>query len=197
MDANDAVYNTNKFDGIFTQYQKYIVDGTIPSGQTFNIPAGDISPANSIVYLESMKTRQDDYLDILGDTEKAFYIDQQWADAYEQYLTTVGASSTDGVSYIQNGVRVRAYKGIPIFVNKLFRPVLKQITGDASPHFGILTLRGNFIFATDKNYGEGPDLNVALKVWYDWDELTWKYLNVLKAGTAIALPENSVLALPE
>lgn len=196
VDNANATYNTNKFDGIFTQYSKYVADGTIPSDQTMSIPDAVITPANAKLYLQNMLDAQDDLLDILADGEKAFYIDKAWANAYEDYLIATGATNGEAVNYVQDGIKVRAYKGIPIFTNQLFNPVLKQITGDANPHLGILTLRGNFIFATDKNYGEGPNLDTALKVWYDWDELTWKYLNVLKAGTAIGLPQHSVLALP-
>lgn len=196
VDAADARFNTNKFDGVYKKYQQHIETGRVPSGQTFNIADGVINTANSVVYLESMISKQDELLELMGDNEKAFYIDQQWANAYEDYLIATGATNGEAMNFVQDGIKVRAYKGIPIFVNKLFRPALKQITGDANPHLGILTLRGNFIFGTDKNYGEGPDLDTALKVWYDWNSLQWKYLNVMKAGTEIALPEHSVLALP-
>lgn len=198
VDATNAAWNTDKFDGIFKQYARYIDDGTISSSQTFNIANGDITPNNAKAYLQSMLDKQDELLgDVLADSEKAFYIDKQWANAYEDYLIATGATNGEAVNYVQDGINVRAYKGIPIFVNKIFRPVLKQITGDSSPHFGILTLRGNFIFATDSSYGEGPNLDQALIIRYDWDELQWKWQNFLKAGTAIALPEHSVLALPE
>lgn len=194
--ATGDSWNVNKFDGIFKQYANYIADGTIPSGQTFNVADGAISAANSVVHLESLITKQDELMDMLPDNQKAFYLDKQWVDAYEQYLIQTGATNGLAVNYVQDGIAVRAYKGIPIFMNPIFKPVLKQITGDANPHLGILTLRGNFVYATDKNYGEGPNLNEAFKVWYDWDELTWKYVMFLKAGTGIALPEHSVLALP-
>lgn len=196
IDAQGASWNTNKFDGIYTQYAKYIADGTIPGGQTFNIDAGDITPANAKAHLQSLYERQDELLDLLADSEKAFYIDKQWAQGYEDYLIATGATNGEAVNYVQDGIKVRAYKGIPIFVNQIFKPVLKQITGDASPHLGILTLRGNFIFATDSSYGEGPNLDQAMIVRYDWAKLMWEWMQFLKAGTQIALPEHSALALP-
>lgn len=195
VDAEGAEWNTNKFDGIYTQYKKYIADGTVPAAQTFNVPTTDISPQNAKDYLENMFSRQDAWLEMEDDSRKAFYIDRQWANAYEDYLIATGATNGEAVNYVQDGIRVRAYKGIPIFVNKIFKPVLSQIAAPKS-HLGILTLRGNYIFATDKNYGEGPNLNEAFKIWYDWNSLTWKYVTFLKAGTQIALPEHSVLALP-
>lgn len=186
----------NKFDGIFKQYANAITAGRLPSSQTLSIPNAVISASNSVAYLESMISKQDELMDLMADSEKAFYIDRQWARAYEDYLIATGATNGEAVNYVQDGIKVRAYKGIPIFVNNMFAPGLKMITGDANPHWGILTLRGNFIFATDKSYGEGPNLDVAFKVWYDWDELLWKFANFLKAGVAIGLPEHSVLALP-
>lgn len=196
VDAGGADWNTNKFDGIYTVYNKYIADGIIPAGQTMNITNAEITPANAKQYLQDMLDARDPLMEMMADNQVAFYIDKQWADAYEDYLIATGATNGEAVNYVQDGIKVRAYKNIPIFVNKIFKPVLKQITGNQNPHLGILTLRGNFVFATDSKYGEGPNLDVALKVWYDWDELSWKYLNVFKAGTQIALPEHSVLALP-
>lgn len=186
----------NKFDGIFKQYAQAVASGRVPSSQHFTIPNAVINASNAVAYLESMIQKQDELMGLMADTEKAFYIDKQWADAYEDYLIATGATNGLAVNYVQDGITVRAYKGIPIFVNKMFQPGLKLMTGDTNPHWGILTIRGNFIFATDKSYGEGPNLDVAFKVWYDWDELLWKFANFLKAGTAIALPEHSVLALP-
>lgn len=192
-DPND--FNVNQFDGIFTQYKKYVAAGVIPGGQTFNIPSGNISAANAQVYLENLYANQDSLMNIMLDSDKAFYIDKKWADAYEAYLVATGQTSSEAVNFVQDGIKVRAYKGIPIFVNPFFNPVLNQIFGTGA-HFGVLTLRGNFVYGTDENYGTGPDGDEALVVWYDYNEDTWKYRTALKSGTQVALPEHSVLALP-
>lgn len=188
-------FNVNKFDGIYTQYGKYAVNGKLPASQTTNIPNAAISASNSKVYLDSMFSKMDPLLRLMPRSDLAFYLDQDWADAYEDYLIASGQGDSKSVNYIQDGIAVRAYKGIPIFVNPFFNPVLTQIVGDNS-HFGILTIRGNFVFATDKDYGTGPDGDQALVVWYDWDKDTWKWRTALKGGTQIALPEHSVVAFP-
>lgn len=195
VEAAGAQWSTNKFDGIFTHFKQNIASGVIPSNQTFNIPNGAISAANSVVYLEQMFQNRDDFMRILLNGELAFTIDEEWSNAYEAYLISTGMNTVASANYIQDGIQVRAYKGIPIFVNKYFNPILKQITG-ADAHFGTLTLRGNYMFATDSSYGEGPNLDEALRVWYSNDDLAWKYLQVMKAGTAIIAPESSVVALP-
>lgn len=195
VDANGAKWSTRLFDGIYTMYIKYVANGKIPAAQTFNIPNAIISPANSAVYLENLYAKQDEMMELLDDSEKAIYLDKDWYSAYESYLLTTGVGESDATNYIQDGIKTRAYKGIPIFVNKVFKPTLKQIVG-ANAHFGILTLRGNFMFATDKEYGEGPNLNIALNIWYDWNTLQFKWAYFVKAGTNIALPEHSVLGLP-
>lgn len=192
--ANDA-WSHNIYDGIYTQYKKYVADGTIPGAQTFNIPNAAITPANSVTYLQNLLDKQDELLELMDDSEKAIYIDKDWSDAYRDYLIGTATYNTNATSFIVNGVTMMAYKGIPIFVNKFAKPILNQIVA-ANAHFGYLTLRGNFVFATDDSYGEGPSGNQALVVWYDYDEMTWKYQLFLKAGTQIALPEHSVLALP-
>jgi hypothetical protein len=188
-------FNTNKFDGIYTQYGKYVTSGRIPGGQTFNIPNATISASNSAVYLQSLYDRMDPLMKLLPRNELAIYIDRDWADAYENYLVATGQTSSEAVNFVQDGIKVRAFKGIPIFVNPFFNPILTQIVA-ADAHFGVLTIRGNFVFATDKTYGTGPDGDQALVIWYDWDEDTWKWRTALKAGTQIALPEHSTLAFP-
>jgi hypothetical protein len=188
----DDPWAVSEFDGVITQLIKYIEAGVIPASQTDTITAGAITPANAKLYLQEMYEK----LRLYPDGEKAFYIDQQWADAYEEYLIQTGATNGLAVNYVQDGITVRAYKGIPIFVNRIFAPVLRQTTGDDIPHLGLLTIRGNFIFGTDSSYGEGPNLNEALKIWYDWNTLEWKWLMFLKAGTQVFLPQHVVIYLP-
>lgn len=192
-DPND--FNVNQLDGIFTQYKKYVTGGVIPGNQTFNIPAGNISASNAAVYLENLYANQDSLMNVMLDTDKAFYIDKKWSDAYEAYLVASGQGSNEAANFTINGIKGRAYKGIPIFVNPFFNPVLNQVVGNGA-HFGVLTLRGNFVFGTDQSYGTGPDGNEALVVWYDYFDDTWKWRTALKGGTQIALPEHSCLALP-
>ena len=193
--ADPDAFNTNKFDGIYTQYGKYLTSGRLPAGQTFNVPNAVISAANANTYLQSLYDKQDMLMKQMPKAEKAFFIDQDWSDAYEKYLVASGQGSSESANFTQDGIKVRAFNGIPIFVNPFFNPVLNQIVG-ADAHFGVLTLRGNFVFATDKTYGTGPDGDQALVVWYDWDEDTWKWRTALKAGTQIALPEHSTVAFP-
>lgn len=193
--SDEEAFNVNQFDGIYTMYAKYIASGRIPGSQTFNIPNAPISAANAQVYLENLYSRMDPLMKLMPRTDLAFFIDRDWADAYENYLISTGQGDSQSVNYVQDGIKVRAYKGIPIFVNPFFNPILTQIVG-ANAHFGVLTLRGNFVFGTDKSYGTGPDGDQALVIWYDWDEDTWKWRTALKAGTQIALPEHSTLALP-
>lgn len=194
-DSDPEHFNTNKFDGIYTQYGKYIASGKVPAGQTFNIPNAVINAANSKVYLENLYSKQDALMNLMPRADKAIYIDQQWADAYEDYLIATNQGDSQSANFVQDGLKVRAYKGIPIFVNPFFNAVLNQIVG-ANAHFGILTLRGNFVFATDKDYGDGPNGDEALVIWYSYDENVWKWRTAMKAGTQIALPEHSVLGLP-
>lgn len=194
-DADPDQFNVNEIDGVFTQYKKYVANGKIPGAQTFNVPNATMSAANSAVYLESLYSKMDPLMKVMMRDELMFQIDRDWADAYEAYLIATNQVDSATANFVQDGIKVRAYKGIPIFVNPFFNPILAQTIG-ANAHFGVLTLRGNFVFATDKEYGTGPNGDEALVVWYSWDEDTWKWKTALKAGTQIALPEHSVLAFP-
>lgn len=194
-DSDPDHFNTNQFNGIYTLYGKYIADGTIKGSQTFNIPNGTISAANALTYFQHLYSTMSPLMRLQPRTDLAFYVDRDWADAYEDYLISTGQQTTAGASYTQDGITVRAYKSIPIFVNEYFNPILNQIVAEGA-HFGILTVRGNFVFATDDSYGAGPDANQALVVWYSYDEDVWKWRTAMKAGTQIGLPQLSSLALP-
>ena len=93
------------------------------------------------------------------------------------------------------GIKTLSYKGVAILPEPLWTPVIKEIKAGTIGYAAVLTIRGNFIFATDDSYGEGEDGNTALEVWYDTEMMTWKYRMFLKVGTQIALPEYIVYAL--
>lgn len=186
-------WNTNKIDGVYTILAKMAASRDLPSAQTMNIPNGDISASNAKAYLESMYKKMSPLMKLVPKDALGFYIDQEWADAYEDYLISVGSTDSAGVNFVQDGIKVRAYKGIPIFSNPFWNPILNQIAS-ADAHFGVLTFRGNFIFATDKTYGAGPNADQALVVWYDYETDSWKWKTKMKAGTQVALIDQAVVA---
>lgn len=193
--ANDpaGIWNWNTFDGIFKHYAKFIADGVIPAAQTFALADGAITPQNAYDYLNSAWNKQDIFLKHMGDNMKAFYVSQSIYDAYEQFLILTGGAY-NVQSYI-NGIPALKFKRIAILPEPTWDPIMAALNGSAA-HAIVLTIRGNFVFATDKNYGERtPDGIQALRVWYSDDTLTWKYANFLKAGTGIAYPEHTVLAI--
>jgi len=132
----------------------------------------------------------------MEDLDLGFYIDYRWAHAYSRYLTGAGVQTVKAIDYIQNGVPVMDFEGIPIFVNRLWNPVLRKlnkVSGTLTEaHMGILTIRKNLCFGTDKNYGGGPLLNQAFEVYYDWHDRQWKVVMDLVAGTEIIAPQHVV-----
>lgn len=186
-------YSWNAYDGIFTKIASYIITGRIPAGQHVSIPAGDITPADAYALLQDMYDRQDEIMDTEADSNKAFYVNKKLAKAYERYLQSVGNGSCCGVEYIQNGIPTLSFEGIPIYVEPLWDSVLKALNGGTQAHAAILTLRGNFIFGTDKSYGGGPNLNQGLRVWWSDDDEVWRYKMYLAAGTELIAPQHMVV----
>lgn len=191
-------YSTNVFDGVFKWIKRYITDGSIPSSQSITISGavdyyGGSGPADAHALLKSMFEKQPVLMSSLPDSEKAFYLSKQIADAYEDYLIAVG-STNGNISYTQDGIRSMKFKGIPILEEHLWTPVITQIKGSAG-YAAVLTVRGNFVFATDKNFGEGEDGKTALEVFYDKVSKKFFYQMFMKAGTQIALPDFIVVAL--
>jgi hypothetical protein len=126
----------------------------------------------------------------------AYYVSPEIYEGYRQYLVTTGSGNTSYITDVVTGRETPGYNGIRIFEEPLWTPTITDIKGSAG-YAAILTVRGNFIFATDKNYGEdnGTGKDVALIIWYDQEHFTWKYMMFLKAGTQIALPEFVVYAI--
>lgn len=193
-------WSTNIFDGIFKWINFYINAGLIPAGQTIAIPNGydyyaGGGPLAAYQLFKSMYEKQPVLMKAWSKNDKAFYSSEEIASAYEDYLIATGATSGN-IEIIKNGDKQLRYKGIPILVEPLWTPVITEIKG-AAGYAVILTVRGNFVFATDKNYGEGEDGKTALEVFYDQKEMQFYYRIFMKAGTQIALPEFMVVALSE
>lgn len=192
----NAQYSTNIFDGIFKWIKKYITGGVITADQTFQIPDGvnyTTNPELAYNLIESMANAQGVLMDSFSDDQKAFYVTKELARGYAKYLKLFGKEA-DGYILLTNGIKQLAYDGIPILVEPLWSPVIKELKGSVG-HAAILTLRGNFVFGTDSSYGEGEDGHTALEVWYEKKDMQWYYRLFLKAGTQIALPEFIIVAL--
>lgn len=193
--VNNA-WSTNIFDGVFKWLKRYTTAGVIPAAQTIAIADGtdySATPANAYNLIKSMYDKQPILMYSFEDGQKAYYVSKEIARGYEDYL--IAAGITNGfITDVQTGLKTLAYKGIPILEEPIWTPIITEIKGSAG-YAAVLTLRGNFVFATDKNYGEGEDGKTALEVWYEKKDMMWYYRIFMKAGTQIALPEYVVYAL--
>lgn len=198
-DASDD-FSTTVFDGAFKWIWKYIDSSVIPSEQTFTIANGESftdagGPQAAYDVLTELYVAQPLLMGQFTDDQKAFYVSKEIADGYEKYLA-VTATAQGNIQYLQSGIKRLFYYGIELLVEPLWTPVISQIKGSAG-YAAILTLRGNFVFATDTNYGEGEDGRTALEVWYEKKDMMWYYRIFLKAGTQIALPEFILVAMTD
>ena len=193
VDDPTGVWSWNVYDGIFKWYAKYIAAGVIPAGQTTNIASGSLTPTDCFNIIKWAFGNQSTLMRSLPPTMKAFYVSQDICDGYEDYLINTGGAYK--IEYYTNGVPKLHYKQIPVLPEPTWNPIMNSLNGGTAANACILTIRGNWTFATEKNYGGGAQGNQALKVWFSEDEETWKYLAKMKAGTQIALPEHSVIAL--
>ncbi|SFW15902.1 hypothetical protein [Chitinophaga sancti] len=192
----NAQWSTNIFDGIFKWIKKYITAGVIPAGQTISIADGTDYTANATAaytLIKGLYDKQPVLMSAFADSQKAIYVSKDIAAGYEDYLISTGTTA-QGYTLLTNGIEQLSYKGIPILVEQIWKPIISELKGSLG-HAAILTLRGNFVFATDKNYGEGEDGKTALEVWYEKKDMQWYYRLFLKAGTQMALPEFVVIAL--
>lgn len=194
----DNAWSTNIYDGVFKWMKRYIVNGLIPANQTIAIADGTDyyaggGPAAAYALLKTMHERQPVLMKAFTNEQKAYYVSQEIAEAYEDYLIATG-SANGNIQIIKDGDKRLFYKGIPVLVEQIWTPIITEIKGSAG-YAAVLTIRGNFVFATDKNYGEGEDGKTALEVWYEKKDMQFYYRLFMKAGTQIALPEFIVVAL--
>ena len=193
-DTSAIGWSWNKFDGICAKIAKYITAGTIAAAQYFTITTtgagGAMTPTDAYNNLKRLFESRPDLLEAMPEMNLGIYIDSKWAYQYGEYLKGIGSSTEHAIDYIQNGVPVLKFNGVPIFVEKLWSPVLYALAGGATAHMGLITIRRNMVFGTNKNYGGGPDLasKQALRVWYDQDHDTWKYKMHLVGGTELIAP---------
>jgi hypothetical protein len=191
-------FSTNVFDGVFKWMKFYINANVIPASQTIAIANGTDytaggGPLAAYQLIQSMYNKQPVLMNAWTDNQKAFYVSKEIARGVEDYYIAAGIAN-GYIDDAQSGIKTLAYKGIPILVEELWTPVITEIKG-ATGYAAVLTIRGNFVFATDKDYGEGEDGKTALEVWYEKKDMKFYYRLFLKAGTQIALPEYIVVAL--
>lgn len=191
-------FSTDIYDGVFKWIKRYTTSSVIPAAQTIAIADGTnytTTPSAAFDLIKAMYDKMPVLMKTFTNDQLAYYVSAEIAEGYEDYMIAAGSGNTAYTNDVMNGITRRlAYKGIPILVEPLWTPVITELKG-AAGYAAVLTIRGNFIFGTDKTYGEGEDGTTALEVWYDKEFMTWKYRMFLKAGTQIALPEFIVYAL--
>ncbi len=192
-DDPSGLWNWNVFDGIFKKYKRYINSGVIPAARAITISTGTMTPLQAFNTLNYLFDNQEVLLKSMPPTMKSFYVSDALYYGYHKYLQQIGSAYNIGL--YTNGIPQLSFNGIPMFLEPTWSPVMTALNGGKESHAAILTIRGNFVFATDKTYGEGPALNEALRIWYSDDDMVWKYAMFMKAGTEIALPEYSVIAM--
>lgn len=192
-DDPSGVWSWNVFDGVFKKYGRYIKAGIIPANRAINLPSGAIAPIDAYNYLNYLFDNQDTLLKSLPPNLKAFYVSDGIFYGYHKYLQQIGGAYN--ISLYSNNVPQLAFNGIALLLEPTWSSIMTGLNGGKEANAAVLTIRGNFIFATDKSYGEGPALNQALRVWYSDDDMVWKYALFMKAGTEVAMPEHTVMAM--
>lgn len=192
----NGFWSWNKFDGIFKWYARYIADGTIAAAQTTTIAAGALTPTDCYNVIKWAYANQTELMAMLPESMKAFYVSRQIAFGFREYLRQTGGAYN--ISLFTNPTTgLLEYEGIPIIVEPLWNPIMAALNGGTQANAAILTIRGNFTYGTDKEYGvqDSDGQYVGFATWFDFPKQSWLYLTGLKAGTQIAYPELSTIAL--
>ena len=200
-DDPNGVWNWNKYDGIVTKIANYHGNdngGKLGPVVTDALPSGVMTPQEAADALEMMFAQRTSLMKAMA-MDLSFTIDYDWATAYQQYLINTSQGSNNAPDYIQNGIPVMSYKGIPIYVNRAWGPILQALNlvggVETQAHMGTLTLDNNFVWGTNKKYGGGPNMDQAYRVWYSNDFDVWRNKADFVAGTEIVSPQNLVFSI--
>lgn len=192
-----STWSWNKFDGVFTQLQKHIADGTTPAAQTFPIEPADaegvLTPNEAHDYIAQAYASQNFLLKNVPKPNKAIYVDYNLYEAYWDWLVLAGQST---IAERQAGAAQVQYRGIDIRP-KYWDEILSALNGGVEAHVVLLTLKANWIYTTDSTYGAGRRGNEALRVWWSEDDGVWRWQIHLKAGTEWVNPQYVVLGMTE
>jgi hypothetical protein len=187
----NGTWSWNKFNGVFTHYARYIATGVIPAEQTFTIPSGTLTPSQANAALQSAFDQQDGTMKFFDKSVKIFYVDEDLADAYHDYLVQSGQTV---LAERMSGKPILYKKGILVKPKK-WDGVLASLNGGTAAHAVILTLQGNFLYGANSKYGGGPKRNEAVRIWYSDDDGVWRRQVHLMSATEIAAPQHTVFGM--
>lgn len=187
-------FSTTVFDGIWKWIAAY-TGNLIPSAQIFTPAATDYrNPAHYVDAFNAVDAAwrlQPVLMRAYPNDYKVMYVDQATLDGFTEYMKLLGTTSDTIVRWLEGDVKFDSYHNIAIVPVPLWEPVLNiDIYGSGTHHAVLLTIRGNFMFATDKTYGEGPDGDgEALLIWYRKLNRSWYYQQFMLGGTQVFLPD--------
>ncbi len=192
--ASDDEFSWNIFDGVMTKIKYYLELNNPDYKPTVagSIPAGKLTPAQAFAVFQSAVDSQTMFMENALPTQKYFTVDYDLAKGLWKYYQSIGERSGD-INIYQNGQPSLQFDGIPVLVEPTWKAILRKLNGGTQAHTCILTLRKNFIWATNKNFNKNLTEGKAMKVWYSEDDFHWKYLLELVAGTEISSPADIVI----
>lgn len=94
-----------------------------------------------------------------------------------------------GDTVLKNGMKVKSYEGIPIFVRPDWDKWISAAHNGIQPHRAVLTTQKNLLFATD-----GTSDSEMIETWYNQEAQMRRYRVEYKAQTAYIHKELLVLA---
>ncbi|SIS72047.1 MULTISPECIES: hypothetical protein [Chryseobacterium] len=193
--ASDSEISWNIVDGIFIKLRNYIALNNPDYKPTLGpaIPSGDLTPAQCYGVFKDMIDAQTTNLENATGMQKYFTCDYDMAKGLWRYYQSIGENAGN-LNLYQQGQPSLKIDDVPVMVEPTFKPLLKKLNGGEQAHSCVLTLRKNFIWGTNKDYNHGLLEGKAMKVWYDEDEFSWKYLAEAVGGTEIVSPKDVVIA---
>lgn len=190
-------FSTTVFDGIWKWISVYS-GNLLPAAQIFTPATTDYrNPAHYVDAFNAIDAAwraQSVLMRAYPNANKVIYCDEATLDGFTEYFKLLGTTSDVIVSWMEKDTKFMSYHGIPIVVVPLWEPVLNldiyPVVANTYHHAVLLTIRGNFMFATDKTYsGDTEGDGSSLIIFYRQLNRSWYYQQFLLGGTQIFVPE--------
>ena len=195
INTSALTFSSTIYDGIWKWIGLY-TGNLIPAAQIFTPAATDYrNPAHYVDAFNAIDAAwrsQGILMRAYSPQNKVIYCDQATLDGFTEYCKLLGTTSDVIVNWLESDITFDSYHGTPIVVVPLWEPMLNDILGAGFHHAVLMTMRRNFIFATDKSYGndeEGDGGGDGLVVWYRKINRSWYQQQFLLGGTQIRVPE--------
>lgn len=200
-----VTYSLSRYNGWIVKYNQYLAAGSVPSTQSNTVVTsngdGTMTPQDAYNNLKTLVDSRSPLMKSFPTDMFEILIDVEWHRMYERYLISTGNGSIGAPAFNMAGVSANQFEGYIVRSKPIWTICMNQLLGGSGTgYYGLLTIKRNGIFGTDKNYvmpllqgmsmqdSNGNTTSLGMWVYYDLHDHQWKLVSGLTAGIDLLAP---------